>query len=392
MSKERKICVVTGTRADYGLLFHLMKAIEDSDTLRLQVAVTGAHLCPEFGSTYKEVEKDFHIDAKVEMLQAGDTSVSVCKSTGIAMAAFSDAFESLRPDITVILGDRYEMLAAAFCSMIMGTPVAHIHGGEITEGAYDDAIRHSITKMSRLHFTATESYRQRVIQLGENPDTVYNVGGLGIENINRLKLMEKDELEASMGIKLKKRALLITFHPETLAETGAKEQYAELLAALDGLKDTTLVFTAANSDTDGRIINAMTEGYVAAHKDSAAFFISLGQTRYLSMMKYADAVVGNSSSGLLEAPSMKTATVNIGNRQAGRIKADSVIDSTCDRKSIRQAIEKALSPEFGKTLETVVNPYDGGNPSEKITDVLAAADLSSLRIKKFYDINQQDKK
>ena len=311
MSK-RRICVVTGTRAEYGLLYWLMKEIEYDKNLELQLIVTGMHLSPEFGLTYKEVEKDFKINKKIEMLLSSDTNIGISKSMGLAQISFSEAYEELKPDIVVVLGDRYEIFSATSTAMIARLPIAHLHGGETTEGAFDEAIRHSITKMSHLHFTATNEYKNRVIQLGENPNRVYNVGGMGIENIKRLKLLSKEEFEKSIDFKLNKKNILVTFHPVTLEKSTAKQQFQELLNAIDKLEDTNIIFTKANSDTDGRVINSMIDEYVNKNSLKSVCFTSLGQLRYLSALQYIDAMVGNSSSGLGEAPSFKIGTINIG--------------------------------------------------------------------------------
>jgi GDP/UDP-N,N'-diacetylbacillosamine 2-epimerase (hydrolysing) len=288
------------------------------------------HLSPEFGLTYKEIEKEFKINKKIEMLLSSDTSVGISKSMGLAQISFAESYDELKPDIVIVLGDRYEIFSATSAAMIARIPIAHIHGGEKTEGAFDESISHSITKMSHLHFTATEEYKNRVIQLGEHPSRVFNVGGMGIENIKRLKLLSKDEFEKSIEFKLNIKNILVTFHPVTLENSTAKEQFQELLDAIDELEDTNIIFTKANSDTDGRVINQMIDEYVTKNSHKSIVFTSLGQLRYLSALQYVDAVVGNSSSGLAEAPSFKIGTINIGDRQKGRIKASSVID--CEAK------------------------------------------------------------
>jgi len=383
---KRKICVVTGTRAEYGLLYWLMKEIEADKDLTLQIIATGMHLSPEFGLTYKEIEKEFKIDKKIEMLLSSDTPIGISKSMGLAQISFAEAYEELNPDIVVLLGDRYEIFSAASAAMIARVPIAHLHGGETTEGAFDEAIRHSITKMSHLHFTATESYRKRVIQLGENPERVFNVGGLGIENIKRLKLLNKEELENSIGFKFNKKNLLVTFHPVTLEKGTAKTQFQALLNALDKLEETLIIFTKSNSDTDGRIINQMIDSYVTENRSKAISFTSLGQLRYLSTLQFVDAVVGNSSSGLAEAPSFKIGTINIGERQKGRIKAASVIDCTPEEKAISNAIEKLYSKPFQKALKSVSNPYGDGIASRKIVEKLKSVDLQLIIKKSFYDL------
>jgi len=385
---KRKICVVTGTRAEYGLLYWLMKEIEADDTLELQLVVTGMHLSPEFGLTYKTIEKDFKIDKKVEMLLSSDTSIGISKSMGLAQISFAEAYEELQPDILVVLGDRYEIFSAATAAMIARIPIAHLHGGETTEGAFDESIRHSITKMSHLHFTATDEYKNRVIQLGEHPSRVFNVGGMGIENIKRLKLLTKKEFEESIDFKLNKKNILVTFHPVTLENSTAKEQFQELLNAIDRLEDTNIIFTKANSDTDGRVINSMIDKYVTKNSDKSIGFTSLGQLRYLSALQYIDAMVGNSSSGLAEAPSFKIGTINIGDRQKGRIMADSVINCKSDKESILNAFRKLYSDDFSETLKLSVNPYGNGCASLKIIEELKKIDLENILKKAFFDVKK----
>lgn len=387
----RKICVVTGTRAEYGLLYWLMKEIEADPDLELQIIATGMHLSPEFGLTYKEIEKDFTITKKIEMLLSSDTSVGISKSMGLAQISFAESFEELRPDIVVVLGDRYEIFSAASAAMIARIPIAHLHGGETTEGAFDESIRHSITKMSHLHFTAADEYRNRVIQLGEQPERVYNVGGMGIENIKQLKLLSKDEFEQSIDFKLGEKNILVTFHSATLENSTAKEQFQELLDAVDKLQTTHIIFTKANSDTDGRIINQMIDEYVAENKDKSVAFTSLGQLRYLSALQFVDAVVGNSSSGLLEAPSFKIGTINIGERQKGRLKAQSVIDCAPTKESISRAFDILSSFTFKTQLKTVVNPYGDGTASQTIVNLLKNIELTSIIKKTFYDFTMEKK-
>lgn len=383
---RRKICVVTGTRAEYGLLYWLMKEIEADSEFELQLIVTGMHLSPEFGLTYKEIEKEFKIDKKIEMLLSSDTSVGISKSMGLAQISFAEAYEELKPDIVVVLGDRYEIFSATSAAMIAKIPIAHLHGGEATEGLIDEPIRHSITKMSHLHFTATNEYKNRVIQLGEHPSRVFNVGGMGIENIKRLKLLSKDEFEKSIEFKLNIKNILVTFHPVTLENSTAKEQFQELLDAIDELKDTNIIFTKANSDTDGRVINQMIDEYVNKNSNKSVVFTSLGQLRYLSALQYIDAVVGNSSSGLAEAPSFKIGTINIGDRQKGRIKASSIIDCEPNKDSILKSFEKLYSKEFQETLKTTINPYGDGCASKKIVEILKSVDLENILKKSFYDL------
>jgi len=383
---KQKICIVTGTRAEYGLLYWLMHEIKADNNLELQIIVTGMHLSPEFGLTYKEIEKEFTIDKKIEMLLSSDTSIGITKSMGLAQISFAEAYEELKPSIIVVLGDRYEIFSAVSSAMVSRIPVAHLHGGESTEGLIDEPIRHSITKMSHLHFTATDEYKKRVIQLGENPSTVFNVGGMGIENIKRLQLLTKDEFEKSINFKLNKKNILVTFHPVTLENLTAQKQFRELLDAIDELKDTNIIFTKANSDTDGRIINQMCDEYVSQNSHKSTCFTSLGQLRYLSALQYVDAMVGNSSSGLAETPSFRIGTINIGDRQRGRIKADSVIDCKSTKFDILHAFNTLYSKEFQESLTNIRNPYGDGCASEEIVKVLKNVDLNEILKKSFYDI------
>lgn len=382
-----KICVITGTRAEYGLLRWVMQGIKEDALLSLQIIATGMHLSPEFGLTYLEIEKDgFQIDRKVEMLTSSDTSVGIAKSIGLGIIGFADALNDLNPDLIVVLGDRFEIFAAVSAALVARIPVAHLHGGETTEGAFDEALRHSITKMSHLHFVAAEEYRQRVFQLGEQPNRVFLVGGLGIDNIKRLKLLERAELEASLDFKLGLKNLLVTFHPVTLENQSSAQQMAELLAALEKLgEETHLIFTMPNADNDGRELIGMIESFVATHMNARAY-TSLGQLRFLSTLKLVDGVVGNSSSGLTEAPSLATGTVNIGDRQKGRLKAQSVIDCAPQSHSILDAIGMLYTVGFRQTLQSVINPYGVGGASQKIVKILRNQDLTDVLKKSFYNI------
>lgn len=381
-----KVCVVTGTRAEYGLLYWLMKEIEADPDLELQLIVTGMHLSPEFGLTYKTIELDFHINKKIEMLLSSDTPIGISKSMGLAQISFAEAYDELKPDIVVVLGDRYEIFAATAAAMVSRIPIAHLHGGETTEGAFDEAIRHSITKMSHLHFTATDEYRKRVIQLGESPDRVFNVGGLGIENIKRLKLMSKNEFEKSINFELNTKNLLVTFHPVTLEDSTTEQQFKQLLSALDVLENTNLIFTKANSDTDGRIINNLIDEYVNHNPGKSVAFVSLGQLRFLSALQFVDGVVGNSSSGLAEAPSFKIGTINIGDRQKGRIKSSSIIDTQPNRQDILNAINQLYSEAFQETLLTSKNPYGEGCASLEIIKIIKNTPLQNILKKRFYNL------
>ena len=388
MVEKRKVCIITGARAEYGLLYWLMKEIQASSKLDLQIIATGMHLSPEFGSTYKQIEEDgFTINKKVEMLLSSDSEVGITKSMGLGMIGFADAFYDLNPDLIVILGDRFEIFSVATAAMIAKIPIAHLHGGESTEGAFDEQIRHSITKMSHLHFTATEDYRKRVVQLGEHPDRVFNVGATGIDNIKRLQLLSKREFEKSIEFKLAKKNLMVTFHPVTLERSTSKEQFKNLLEALEKLEKGNIIFTKANADTDGSVINKMIDRYVLDHPKSACAFDSLGQLRYLSAMQYVDGVVGNSSSGLLEVPSFKIGTINIGDRQKGRIRATSIIDCLPTEESISRALQKLFSLEFTKTVKQTVNPFGHGGVAEKITEIVETTTLDNILKKSFYDIS-----
>ena len=383
---SRKICVITGTRAEYGLLRLVMQGIKDDPALTLQVIATGMHLSPEFGLTYQDIEYDgFVIDRKVEMLTSSDTPVGIAKSMGLGMIGFADALHELNPDLIVVLGDRFEIFCAVSAAVVARIPVAHLHGGELTEGAFDDALRHSITKMSHLHFVAAEEYLHRVIQMGEQPDRVFLVGGLGIDNIKSLKLLDRAALEASLDIKLGTKNILITFHPVTLETATASEQMAELLSALDQLQDTKLIFTMPNADTDGRVLIKMVEQFVAKHSNASAY-TSLGQLRYLSSIAHADGVVGNSSSGLAEVPSFKKGTINIGDRQRGRLQAASVINCDPTRKNILAALDKLYSPDFQKCLSNVTNPYGEGGASDKVVETIKNYNVDGIIKKSFYNL------
>jgi GDP/UDP-N,N'-diacetylbacillosamine 2-epimerase (hydrolysing) len=383
---SRKICVITGTRAEYGLLRWVMQGIKDDPELTLQIIATGMHLSPEFGLTYRDIEQDgFKIDRKVEMLTSSDTHVGIAKSMGLGLIGFADALNELKPDLIVVLGDRFEIFSAVSAALVARIPVAHLHGGELTEGAFDEAIRHSITKMSHLHFVAAEEYRQRVVQLGEQPDRVFLVGGLGIDNIKRLKLFDREALEASLDFKLGSKNLLITFHPVTLEAATASEQMVQLLLALAELEDTQLIFTMPNADTDGRVMIRMVEEFVAQHTNARAY-TSLGQLRYLSCVSHVDGVIGNSSSGLAEVPSFRKGTVNIGDRQRGRLQAKSVINCEPTRQSIASAVEKLYSTDFQMSLGKVQNPYGDGGASEQVVKTIKGCALDGLVKKTFYDL------
>lgn len=384
----KKICVATGTRAEYGLLKPLIDKIYHSEDLELQLAVTGMHLSTEFGLTYQEIERDgYPITAKIEMLLSSDTPVGITKSMGLALIGFADYFAMYQPDLVVILGDRYEMLMAASAALVARIPIAHIHGGERTEGAIDDAIRHSITKMSQLHFVTTEEYRKRVIQLGEQPQSVYNVGALGVENVKQVQLLEKEQLEKEIEFAFSEKTVMVTFHPVTLEHMTAEKQFDNLLAVLEKHKELKIIFTKANSDTDGRVINQMIDDFVKANSDRCVAYTSLGQLRYLSALCFCCAVIGNSSSGIIEVPSFKIPTVNIGDRQKGRVCAQSVLTCGNTIPEIQEALNKALSPEFRELLSEITNPYEGENTSRRILEIIAKALQQGIELKKsFYNV------
>ena len=384
----RKVCIFTGTRAEYGIMSRLFSLIDNDADLQLQIIATNMHLSPEFGLTYKEIEADgFHIDKKVEMLLSSDTPNGTIKSMGLALIGFADALGDLKPDVAVILGDRYEMLAAAEACLIYKIPVAHLYGGEITEGAYDDAIRHCISKLSHLHFTSTEEYRNRVIQLGESPERVKYVGALGVDNIRNEEIMSLEELEDSLKFKLGEKFLLVTFHPVTMENATAAEQCDSLLKALSEINSNfKLLFTLPNSDTDGRVIINKINDYVSAHSDKAFAITSLGKRRYYSALKFATAVVGNSSSGLVEAPSFHIPTLNIGNRQQGRTRGESVIDVVATYEGIREGLNIALSTDFINRAKNAHNPYEKENTLLEIFNTIKTYPREGLIKKHFYDL------
>lgn len=386
---KRKISVVTGTRAEYGLLRWLMQAIIDDPMLELQLIVTGMHLSPEFGLTWKEIEQDgFKIDRKVEMLLSSDSPAGISKSVGLGLIGFADSFNELEPDLLLVLGDRFEILSASIAAMMARIPIAHLHGGESTEGLIDEAIRHSITKMSHFHFVATETYRQRVIQLGETPANVYTVGGLGLDNFSRLNLMSRTTLENSLDFSFLSRNLLITFHPPTLEKNLAEAEFIELLSALETLSETGLIFTMPNADTEGRGLMRLVESFVQRHPNARAYS-SLGQLRYLSCMNIVDGVIGNSSSGLIEAPSLRKGAINIGSRQDGRIRASSVIDCRPIKKDIISALRQLYSDDFQDALQNVQNPYGVPGASSRIATLLGKITLEGVLKKRFHDLEQQ---
>jgi UDP-N-acetylglucosamine 2-epimerase (non-hydrolysing) len=385
VTEPRKVCVVTGSRAEYGLLYWLMRDVADDPALQLQVVATGMHLSPEFGLTYRQIEADgFTIDAKVEMLLSADSPVAVSKALGLGVIGFADALPRLQPDIMVVLGDRFEILAAVQAAMIARIPVAHVHGGETSEGAFDEGIRHAITKMAQLHFVAAEPYRKRVVQLGESPARVFNVGAPGLDHLARTPLLSRDDLASSLSFPLGRPLFLVTYHPATLGRQSPMEAFGHLLDALRGFPDASMVFTYPNADTGGRALIASIDAFVAQSAGRATAFASLGQQRYLSLMREADVIIGNSSSGLTEAPALCRATVNIGDRQKGRLKASSVIDVEERCEDIVAGIRHALSQGFRDSLPATRSLYGRGDASASIVACLKAA-LPSLQ-KPFFDI------
>ena len=385
---RRKICFFTGSRAEFGIMHELMHRVDDDENCQLQMIATNMHLSPEFGLTYKEIEADgLAIDKKVEMLLSSDTSNGIVKSMGLGMIGFADALEDLQPDLAVILGDRYEMLAAAAACLIYKVPIAHLGGGDITEGAYDDAIRHSISKMSSLHFTSTEKNRHRLIQMGEQPERVFWVGGLGLEEILNTPTLTLGELEQSIDFNLGTKFLVITFHPVTMEDNTAEGQCRDLLKALEEVNSAyKLLFTLPNSDTDGRIIISLINEFVSKNKERRYSIQSLGKKRYFSALKYASAVVGNSSSGLVEAPSFHIPTLNIGNRQQGRSHGDSVIDVAANYKEIKKGINILLSDDFRKKTQKTLNPYEKVGTLDAIFKTISTCPLENLSKKRFYNI------
>ena len=385
----KRIGIMTGTRAEYGLLKPLMQEINKDNDLELYLIVSGMHLSPEFGMTYQEIEEDgFEINAKVEMLLSSDSPAGISKSIGLGVIGFADEFQRADLDMLILLGDRYEALSAAICAMVMRIPIAHLHGGELTEGAIDEGIRHSITKMSYLHFTSTEQYRNRVIQLGENPERVFYVGALGVENIKKINLMTKEELERAIHFEIDENTVVVTYHPVTLENNTVEEQFLNLLKVLDRNPKIRMIFTKANADTNGRIVNELIDKYAAQNSERACAFMSLGQKRYLSALKYCRIVIGNSSSGIIEAPSFGKPIINIGDRQKGRICADSVINCGYTQQEIQQAMEPALTEEFENKARNCRNPYEKENTAANIISVIKDYLLNDkIKLKKgFYDI------
>lgn len=390
---KKKICVVTGTRAEYHLLYPLIKAIKKDAVLDLLLVVTGAHLNEKYGATYHDIEKDgFTINCKIPILQEEDKPEDINIAISKAIIGFSNYYKESSPDMIVLLGDRYELLSAAIAAMNHRIPIAHLHGGETTEGAIDECIRHAISKMSYLHFTSCEVYRKRVIQLGESPDRVFNVGALGLENIKNQTLISLDELEDSLNFKLGNHFAIVTFHPVTLEIDTAQDQFGQLLDALGQFPNLKILFTKANADTGGLCINKMIDEYVTRHPKQATAVFSLGLIRYLSALKYSSVVIGNSSSGIIETPSYCLPTVNIGDRQKGRIQAENILNCAPETQEITKAINKALSTSFRNAVQNAKSPYGDGVVSPKIVHIIKEFLLEGkINLKKvFYDIEFEE--
>lgn len=384
----RKIAVITGTRAEYGLLYWILKGIHKAPDLELQLIVTCMHLSPEYGLTIREIEKDgFTITERVEMLLSSDTESAIATSMGLGMIGFSKAYSRLKPDIIVVLGDRFELSSAVATAVPFRIPVAHIHGGETTEGVMDELFRHAITKMSHIHFPTTQKYADRIIQMGERPENVFCFGAPGLDNISRLKLLKKKQLALQLKIPDKKDWGIVTYHPVTLEKDSAETQIKKLLSAVKSLPEIYWIFTMPNADTESRIILKKIEEFVQCNPKKTKLFSSLGQMRYLSLLKNAILMVGNSSSGLIETPSFELPVVNIGDRQKGRIRAENVIDvPICEQNKIKTAINKAMSKDFRDSLKGLINPYGEGNASEKIVEVLRNVPLSEISKKQFCEL------
>jgi UDP-hydrolysing UDP-N-acetyl-D-glucosamine 2-epimerase len=383
----RRIAVVTGSRAEYGALRWIFRELQNDSRVDPKLIVTGAHLCPEFGSTVREIEEDgFDIAEIVECQLSSDSRVGMAKSLALGVMSMPDALRRLQPEIVLVNGDRYEILAAAQVAALMGIPVAHISGGEVTEGAVDDWMRHCITKASWWHFAAAEPYRRRIIQLGESPDRVLTVGDVALDSIGRLKLLEREALERELGMSLREPVFLVTFHPATLSELSPQESFSRVLKALEQFPDARIVMTKPNADAGGRELGALAERWSAEHSRRTRCFTSLGQVHYLSVMKVASAVIGNSSSGIIEAPALKVATVNIGPRQSGRLRAESIVDSDESIEGAVSAISQVLSPSFRRKLPSTQSLYGQCNACVLIKDFLARVDIPQVLAKKFHDI------
>jgi len=381
----KRICMITGNRAEFGILRPLLKTLKQETSFQVSLIVTGSHLSPEFGLTITEIEKEFEVDKKIEILLSSDTQIGTCKAMGLAMISFSEALSELSPDLMVVLGDRFEIFAAVSCANVLNIPVAHLHGGEITEAAIDDSMRHAITKLSHLHLAATEASKDRIIQMGECPSTVWNVGSLSVEQIKNLKLLSKSQIEKKLNLKMNEEFFLITFHPETKNLDATRSHFEQILKVLENSAEI-LIFTKANCDPSGRCLNAMIDTFVSNHPNRAYVFDHLGTILYFSLMKLAKAVIGNSSSGIIEAPSFKTATINIGDRQKGRIKATTIIDASHRHQDFTLALKKLATEEFKSNLLQSCNPYEQKSTCKSILKIIKNQNLKKLAFKRFYDL------
>ena len=389
--KKRKICIFTGSRAEYGLLKPVIDELKVENSVELQLIISGMHLSPEFGLTYKEIDLDgFSTIEKVEILLSADTPIGVAKAMGLGIISYAETLNRLKPDLLVGLGDRFELFALSSAALVQNIPIAHIHGGEVTSGAYDDAFRHSITKMSHLHFSSTETYKKRIIQLGENPKSVFNVGAIGLDNIKKIKLLSKSELEESLSFKLDKPFFIVTFHPVTLENNSAEKQVIELIEAFEKFQSHKVIFTKPNADNDSRIIIKLIDEFVVYNKDRVKAFESLGQLKYLSTLKFAEMMIGNSSSGIIEMPYFKKPTINIGDRQKGRIFPKSVIQCEPKSKSIVEAVNRGLDKRFKEDIKKEANIYGEGKTAERIKKIIMSSDLTKLIKKGFYDNVKDD--
>jgi len=387
VARKRRICVFTATRAEYGLLRWLCRLIAEDSAMELRMLVSGMHLSAEFGETWREIAEDgLPIDARVEMLVAGDGPGATAASMGVGLIRFADALASLRPDMLIVLGDRFETLAVAQAAMLLRIPIAHIHGGEATEGLIDEAIRHAVTKMAHVHFTAADPYRRRVVQMGESPDRVFVTGALGIDSLFRLPLLDRPALEDALDFPLDRPTFLVTYHPETLSDQGPEATMRALFAVLDRHPETGVILTKANADPNGRAINRLIDAYAAAWPGRVLAVASLGHVRYLSALRLVDAVIGNSSSGIIEAPAAGRSVVNIGDRQRGRLRAPAVIDCGHSEEAIAAAVDRALDPAFRRMAAAAETPYGCGGAAERIAATLRDVPLDGILLKRFHDL------
>ena len=385
----KKICFISGSRADYGLLSNLMKLVKRDKKLSFNLIVTGSHLSKTHGHTYQEILKDkFNINDKIDLKINGDKPRDICRYISLAVKKISKKIVKLKPDLIILLGDRYEIFSAGIVALIHQIPICHLHGGEITEGSIDDVFRHSITKMSALHFVSNLEYKKRVRQLGENPKNIFVVGGFGVDLIKNSKLISKKKIETNLNLEFKKKNLLVTYHPETTNRDNLIKDFTEILKSLKKFKDIKVIFTNANTDVGGNIINKMINKFIKENKNRSCKISSMGQINYLSTLKYVDCILGNSSSGILEAPTLRTPTINIGDRQKGRLKAKSIIDVSAKSGDVIKAIKKIYSKKFNKMLSVSNNPYGSGNASIKTLNILKKINFEKLNKKNFFDLRK----